>query len=132
MLSFRRYGYRMIGAPMLFSGPVTPPPASAFGGELAPTAPPAGPVAPLLPTFAPISTGATVTAAPYIAPLALAPASAASFPACPPCAPCPITHPPMVAPVATGMALGGLLMYVVGLLTREHKKRRRNPRRKAR
>jgi len=153
MISWRAYGYRMIGAAERFehqrarymAGPtlnLTPAnfstSAPAFVGEgSAPPAPhvvafhlppPPPPPAPKVVSFhlGPVSSAIPLAApavslpAPAFAVSAPAPV-AASSPDCPPCDACPSA----TAKVAGGFVAGGLLMYFVGLATREHKNKRR-------
>lgn len=158
MISWRRYGYRMIGtcaigltagdraalararymgapAPALNLTPANyrAPGTTSFQGETTVvTAPPPPPPAPapapprrvlalhLGPTATqPAPAPVPVTIAP-VRVLAASPMRAAAAPDCPTCEKC---TSPLVAGGA-GLALGALLMYVVGLATREQKKKK--------
>jgi hypothetical protein len=154
MISFRRWGYRMIGATAderaalvrarycpshVYIGDAAPllnlstsPPACPPGYHWEAT--PAGPIQgiagcvknPVRKVLG-LHLGAKVSpVAPVVAPptsdAAAAPAPAPDAPACPPAG---YSTGALVGAGAGGAALGGLLMYFVGLATREKKKRAR-------
>lgn len=153
MISFRRFGYRMIGqtsldrmevtrarylgdpAPLLNLGPSTAP-AGTFAGETftaAPRAtphtltlhlgpPPAAPARhPLALHLGPqVTVSAPAPAAPPPSDGDVLPPTIVATPDCPPCPTC--TSPALAA--GAGALGGALLMYVVGLATRETKRRR--------
>jgi len=170
LISFRRYGFRMIGAvsaseraamarqrymgagPLLNLGPgnlaptggalvgesYVPAPAKPvlslhFGGRtLTPPAPPppSHVIVMHLGTSPALPPALVVTAPP---PPVSSDGGSFNAPApadCPPCSPWTTPKKELLSVGVAGGLAGGLLMYFVGLATREKKKRRKNPRRR--
>ena len=161
MISWRGYGYRMIGTadaraayvrrrylgagPLLNLGPGNVGPGESLVGESAvanPAPAPAHVISMHLHTAPPASApvklsfhlaGRTLTptlptAVTASAPLPALPAPVVDTPdaaPAPDAAPCPTCPPIPIRAAAAGAVGGALLMYVVGLLTREAKKKRR-------
>lgn len=148
MISWERHGYRMIGSvrgaarhqaiaartlrglganpgDSFFTGGTTtggPLPGQSGGEFMAPAPAPAPRVVALHMAPTPATPAAIV---PTPAPLSFAspPGFTVTASTTPAAAPCDCTNP--LAAGAVGAALGGLLMYVIGMATREQRKRRR-------